>query len=143
MSPPGLQNRPSTTVEEFLVNHPEVQVGRTAYDKLESELNTDDTFSIRSKPVENMVLHQEFTADKNLRVFVVALIDDEKALAAFTEEGDESRCDCAESNWPDHLMFDHVVRHEKADCVDHRDASEPDPDCAACWPEFSGRNCSV
>jgi hypothetical protein len=57
------QSRPSTTVDEFLAKHPEVQLGRASLEKLQSEHGNSDTFSIINKPFSNMVLHQEFDAD--------------------------------------------------------------------------------
>jgi hypothetical protein len=140
------QSRPSTTVKEFIAKHPEIQLGRAVLDKLQTDYSSGDTFSIVNKPFRNMVLYQEFDADTKRRLYVVALIDDQKALDYYTEASDEaavnnSKCDCAEHQGPDHLIFDHMIEHKKADCSEHI-GGEPDPACSVCWPVLCGGNCS-
>jgi hypothetical protein len=145
MATQSYHSRPSATVNEFLAKHPEVQLGRASLDKLQSEYDSCETFSIVNKPFQNMVLYQEFDADTKRRVYVVALIDDQRALDYYAEESDnaaakDEKCDCAEHHGPDHLIFDHMVEHRK-DCPEHSGAAEPDPDCSACWPVLCGSNC--
>lgn len=141
------QNFPSITIDTFLVKHPEVRVGRVAFDELEAAYSGADTFSIVNKPFPNMVLYQEFDADTRERVYAVALVDDQKALDYFAEasgeeSGEGSKCDCAEHQGPNHLIFDRMVEIKSADCVKHMDNAEPDPSCSACWPILGGCNCT-
>jgi hypothetical protein len=80
------------------------------------------------------------------RIYAVALLDDQKALDYYAEESadaaaEEDRCDCAEHQGSDHLIFDHTVESE-VDCPEHREAAGPDPDCSSCWPVLRGGNCS-
>jgi hypothetical protein len=138
------QDRPSKTVDEFLAKHPEVELGRAALDKFQTDIDNTDTFSIVKRPFSNMVLHQEFDADTKERVYVVALIDDQEALDYYAEMSEETaqedKCDCAKHQGPDHLIFDRMVEIKK-DCPTHMGAKEPDPDCSDCWPILCGGNC--
>jgi hypothetical protein len=143
--PTHSKDRPSKTVDEFFAKHPEVELGRAALDKFRTDIDNANTFSIINKPFSNMVLHQEFDADTKERVYVVALIDDQEALnyyVAMSDEAaeEESKCDCAEHQGPDHLIFDRILEFKK-DCPEHRGAEEPDPNCSTCWPVFWGGNC--
>jgi hypothetical protein len=145
MATQNYHNRPSTTVNEFLTKHPEVQLGRASLDKLQTEYCSRETFSIVNKPFQNMVLYQEFDADTKRRVYVVALIDDQRAFDYYAAESEDATaeagtCDCADHHGPDHLIFDYMVE-DKKDCPEHPGAAEPDPDCSACWPVLYGSNC--
>jgi hypothetical protein len=136
------QDLPSKTVDEFLAKHPEVKLGSAALDKLRTDIYNANTFPIINKPFSNMVLHQEFDADTKERVCVVALIDDQEAINYYAEMSDEaaeeaSKCDCAEHQGSDHLIFDRILEFQK-DCQEHRVAEEPDPNCSTCWPVFGG-----
>jgi hypothetical protein len=140
------QSHSTTTVGAFLARYPEVQLGRAALKRLQSEYSSSDAFSIINKPFRNMVLHQEFDADTKRRMYVVALVDDQEALDYYAEMNDEvaaeeSNCDCAEHQGSDHLIFDHMFEYKKADCPEHKGATEPDPDCSDCWPVLCGGNC--
>lgn len=131
--------------ESFLRAHPEVQVGRAALQSLQSIHTGDDSFSIINKPFDNMVLYQEFDPDTRERIYVVALIDDQKALDDYKKdcgEADEGdKCDCIENHGPEHLIYERMVEHKVADCEEHKDEPEPNPDCSACWPVLCGSKC--
>jgi hypothetical protein len=133
---------PSST---FLAAHPEIQTGRATLSRLQSANANDDSFSIINKPFPNMILHQEFDADTRERIFVVALIDDQKALDDYARdrgEADEGeRCDCKEDHGPEHLIYERVVEYKKAECEEHG-RMEQDPDCSACWPVLCGSKCT-
>jgi hypothetical protein len=133
-------------LDDFLSAHPEIQIGRTALETLQSAYDGKDSFSIINKPFENMVLYQEFDADTRERIYVVALVDDPKALEYYhrecgeTSEGDT--CDCAKDHGPEHLIYERIVEYKAADCKKHKDDPEPDPDCSACWPVLCGSKCT-
>lgn len=74
----------ATEAETFLAENPDVQVGREALAKAEAGIGPN-TFGVVNKPVDNIVMLQEFDADSNERIFAVALIDDEKAEKYYKE----------------------------------------------------------
>lgn len=140
------QDGSSSEVDTFLTVHPEVQVGRAALEMLQSTHRDRDSFSVINKPFENMVLHQEFDANTKERIYAVALINDQNALDEYKRDcgganaGD--KCDCAENQGPDHLIYERVVEYKMADCKEHKGEPEPDPDCSACWPVLCGSKCT-
>jgi hypothetical protein len=142
---PSQKGSPSKS-DTFLLAYPEIQVGRAALKSLQFTHPHGDSFTIINKPFENMVLYQEFDADTKERIYVVALIDDQKALDDYKQDcgetSDEHRCDCAESQGPDHLIYERVVEHKIADCEKHKSEPERDPDCSECWPVLYGCKCT-
>jgi hypothetical protein len=140
------QERSPSKSDTFLSAHPEIQVGRAAFESLQSAHVGGDSFSIINKPFENMVLYQEFDADTRERIYVVALIDDQKALDNYKrdcgETSEEDRCDCAENHGPEHLIYERVIEHKMADCKKHKGEPEPNPDCSDCWPILCGSKCT-
>src|SRR5688572_15799842 len=113
MAETPIQECSSSKLDAFLSAHPEIRVGRTALETLQAAFPGGDSFTITNKPFKNMVLHQEFDADTRVRIYVVALIDDQKALDAYNEDCgeavEEDGCDCAETQGPDHLIYESVV----------------------------------
>lgn len=140
------QEGSASELDAFLSRHPKIQIGRAALERLRSAHGDRDSFSIINKPFANMVLHQEFDADTRERIYVVALVDDQNALDDYTRDCEETldggRCDCAENQGPDHLIYERVVEHKLADCKKHTGEPEPDPDCSACWPVLCGSKCT-
>ncbi|OAA72435.1 protein transport protein sec22 [Cordyceps fumosorosea ARSEF 2679] len=74
----------ATAAEEFLAQHPDIQVGRAALTAAEAT-HGPDTFGIVNKPVANVVLYQEFNADTHDRISAVALVDDAEAEAYYNK----------------------------------------------------------
>ncbi|RYN15876.1 hypothetical protein AA0119_g12797 [Alternaria tenuissima] len=138
------QESSTSKLDTFLSAHPEIQIGRAAFERLQSTHAGGDSFAIVNKPFENMVLHQEFDADTRERIYVVALINDQRAFDDYKQNcgttSDEDRCDCAENQGPDHLIYERVVEYKIADCKKHE--GEPDPNCSACWPILCGSKCT-
>ncbi|KAL2207110.1 hypothetical protein CC79DRAFT_1332909 [Sarocladium strictum] len=136
----------TSSLNAFLSAHPEIQIGRDAYDRLEALHAGTDSFGVTNKPFENMVMHQEFNADTLERLYVVAMIDDQKALDNYKEdcggEIDTYKCDCAEDQGAEHFIYERVVVFKEPDCKKHDSATEPDPDCSACWPVMCGNKCT-
>ncbi len=79
-------------VQAFLARHPEVLVGREAYEKAEEDAG-GDTFSIVNKPFDNVVLYQTFNADTLERVSAAVLIDDQKALDYYRKQNRDGEPD--------------------------------------------------
>ncbi|KAM3555766.1 hypothetical protein MY1884_005410 [Beauveria asiatica] len=80
----------ATQAENFLAQHPDIQVGRDALEKAEANYGAD-TFGLVNKPVDNIVLYQEFDANTNERISAVALVDDQKAeeyYKTYNRDGD-------------------------------------------------------
>lgn len=80
----------ATDAETFLSQHPDIQVGRDALAKAEAS-HGPDTFGVVNKPVDNIVLYQEFDANTNERISAVALVDDNKAeeyYKTYNRDGD-------------------------------------------------------
>jgi hypothetical protein len=133
--------------DTFLLAHPEIQVGRIALENLQSTHTGSDSFSIINKPFRILDLYQEFDADTKERIYVVALVGDQKALndhardCGETDEGE--KCDCAENHGPDHLIYERVVEYKLANCEKHMEEQEPDPTCSAYWPVFCGSKCTL
>jgi len=142
---PSQESSPSK-LDAFLSVHPEIHIGRAALESLQSAHDGSDSFSIINKPFVNMVLYQEFDADTRERIYVVALIDDQKALDQYEQDcggtSSEDGCDCAENQGPEHMIYERVVECKSADCENHKDAQEPDPDCSECWPVLCGSKCA-
>ncbi|KAJ4147048.1 hypothetical protein LMH87_001601 [Akanthomyces muscarius] len=77
-----------SSAPEFLAAHPEILVGRQKL--TEAENNTGcDTFEIVNRPLNNLILIQSFNADTLERVYVVALVDDQKALNSYNAAADD------------------------------------------------------
>lgn len=72
----------ATDAENFLAQHPDIQVGRAALEQAEASFGPD-TFGIVNKPAAGVVLYQEFDAATNERISAVALVDDAKAEAYY------------------------------------------------------------
>jgi len=146
LTPTRQQDVSDSKLDTFLSAHPEIQIGRAALESLQSTHNGKDSFSIINKPFENLVLYQEFNADTRERMYVVALVDDQKALQYYHEECGETTegdtCDCAKDQGPEHLIYERIVEYKAADCKKHKDDPEPDPDCSACWPVLCGIKCT-
>ncbi|KAM3507901.1 hypothetical protein MY11210_006963 [Beauveria gryllotalpidicola] len=80
----------ATEADKFLAQHPDIQVGRDALEKAEASHGAD-TFGVVNKPVDNIVLYQEFDANTNERISAVALVDDQKAeeyYKTYNRDGD-------------------------------------------------------
>ncbi|MCQ9255645.1 hypothetical protein NQ103_09310, partial [Vibrio parahaemolyticus] len=80
----------ATQAEDFLAQHPDIQVGREALEKAEASHGAD-TFGLVNKPVDNIVLYQEFDANTKERISAVALVDDQKAeeyYKTYNRDGD-------------------------------------------------------
>jgi hypothetical protein len=139
------QNSSISKSDAFLLAHPEIQVGRFALRSLQSTYSSSDSFSVINKPFDNMVLHQEFNADTRERIYVVALVNDQKALDDYEQDygalSEDDEGFCAENHGPDHLIYDRVVEYKIADCEAHKSEPEPDPNCSACWPILCGSKC--
>ncbi|CAH0019583.1 unnamed protein product, partial [Clonostachys rhizophaga] len=104
----------NTGADKFLAEHTEVSVGRDALNKAQAGVKGGNTFTVVNKPVSNMVMVQEFDADTNERLFVVALIDDQKAEEYYQEYNQDSgiglKCGGAEDEGPNHFLFERASR---------------------------------
>lgn len=65
--------------EAYLASHTEITIGRDALKDARAKIQGEHTFTIYQKPIENVVLIQEFDASTNERLYAVALIDDQQA----------------------------------------------------------------
>lgn len=79
-----------TAAEEFLAANPHVLVGRDALAKAEASVG-ENTYSIVNKPSSDIVMIQEFDADTNVRLFAVALVNDEKAETYYKEHNQDAK----------------------------------------------------
>ncbi|OCK79693.1 hypothetical protein K432DRAFT_382839 [Lepidopterella palustris CBS 459.81] len=103
----------STIVEttEWLSRHPEVLVGRDALEQArDSVANPGNTFDVVNKPLPDVVLIQQFDADTKERLWVVALVNDEKAEKYYHErKGSEHKnckaCKGLKDQGPDSYLF--------------------------------------
>jgi hypothetical protein len=136
---------PSKTIHEFLQRHPEVKTGPQAKAELEIIHDTGDTFCEITQIFDNTILHQDYDGDSRKRVFALALVDDAQALARYKEEaGDEDvmcGCKAREKEGAEHSLHESIVVVKEAECEEHKELDEPNPDCSACWPLLSGSNC--
>ncbi|KAM0186315.1 hypothetical protein ACHAPA_011205 [Fusarium lateritium] len=136
---------PSKTIDEFLHRHPEVQTGPQAKAELEAIHDKGDTFCEISKIFDNTILHQDYDGDSRKRVFAFALVDDAQALARYKEDAgaENVTCECkiGGQGGAEHHLHERIVVVQEAECEKHKERDEPDPDCSACWPVWSGSNC--
>ncbi|KAH6886798.1 hypothetical protein B0T10DRAFT_490358 [Thelonectria olida] len=99
--------------DTFLTAHPEAMVGRDALEEARSKVDTENTFTIVSKSVINIVLIQDFDADTKERLHAVALVDDLKAEEYYRQNNQGEnitaelvKCKDCGSSGPSHCLFE-------------------------------------
>jgi hypothetical protein len=131
----------NTGADKFLAEHTEVSVGRDALNKAQAGVKGGNTFTVVNKPVSNMVMVQEFDADTNERLFVVALIDDQKAEEYYQKYNQDSgiglKCGGVEDEGPNHFLFERASRCGQF--CGRGDDCTVDQRCPAC--RYVGGNC--
>ncbi|KAJ3479818.1 hypothetical protein NLG97_g8224 [Lecanicillium saksenae] len=70
-------------VEEFLRAHPQLLVGRAAWEEASNAISDYDTFYAISKPFPSMVVYQKICSKSNRVIVAAALISDERAEAHY------------------------------------------------------------
>lgn len=93
---------PTGEMQAFLQQHPQLLVGRTAWDAANLAIDQEscDTFSAISKPFPNMVVYQTISAKTNRVIVAAALIDDERAEAHYQKVArpQSGSCECPGGN---------------------------------------------
>ncbi|KAG9500792.1 hypothetical protein J7337_006472 [Fusarium musae] len=88
---------PSKNIEEFLQRYPQVRTGTAAKAELDNLHEHGDTFCVINKLYDNAILHKDYDPDSLKLVFAFAYVNDEQAMANYTEdvgEDDSVLCDC-------------------------------------------------
>ncbi|KAJ6788736.1 hypothetical protein PWT90_03934 [Aphanocladium album] len=88
-------------VTAFLQQHPQVLVGREAWEGANKGIELDDTFSAIGKPLPNVVIMQTVSSITKKALVVAALIHDDKVEAYYREIAAPrvpTKCECPQGN---------------------------------------------
>ncbi|EWG42685.1 hypothetical protein FVEG_04434 [Fusarium verticillioides 7600] len=135
---------PSKNIEEFLQRHPQVRTGTAAKAELDNLHEHGDTFYVINKLYDNAILHKDYDPDSLKLVFAFAYVNDEQAMANYTEdvrEDDSVSCDyeVGMKEGPDHHLHE-FMGATVPDYKAHKGNDEPDPRCSDYWPIYCGGN---